>query len=224
MHPVEIVLQVVQFLLGKAFEQPLFVAVRNLAQLGQQGFRLLGYVNCASAAIVIPCPPFQQPVSAEPIDEAAGRGFGNFERLRDGPLRDARLARDDNNHLPLRTRDAEIADLSVKNVAQQPRQHINPQADAALALGSGFRHRIHRIANTALQTRVECFMGGVINLRVGGADCLMLSDSFDDDGWRHAASRAHGDQAIAAAGALQFVKRGADQDGAGAGDGVAKRD
>src|SRR5690606_8605543 len=38
------------------------------------------------------------------------------------------------------------------------------------------------------------------------------SDTFDDDRGRHAAGGAHGDEAIAAARAFEFVERGADQD------------
>src|SRR3546814_3788170 len=49
------------------------------------------------------------------------------------------------------------------------------------------------------------------------------SDPFDDDRGCHAARGAHGDEAVAAARALEFVERGADQDRAGGADRMAER-
>src|SRR3546814_10051259 len=49
------------------------------------------------------------------------------------------------------------------------------------------------------------------------------SDSFDDDGGRHTARGAHGDEAVATARAFEFVERGADQDRACGADRVAER-
>src|SRR3546814_18563437 len=49
------------------------------------------------------------------------------------------------------------------------------------------------------------------------------SDPFDDDRGCHAARGAHGDEAVAAARALEFVERGADPDRAGGADRMAER-